>query len=337
MFASDMFEQFNARQIHSIILNYMREHVDIDYLTKRHVILDHFPMHHKDRETVTESWDKYKVRLTKGFIFTGFKDNMQPLNFIADYYGEKYGFYFSWLVHYTGQLIIPSIVGLGILIWQIVDMIQDGVAAKDVPAALNTTKNVWYAIFLMFWTTWLVESWKRKESLIAHQWLMRDFRDSTTERSEFKYALDLDVHTKQKWGKSVRNTYARTICIGIPVSALFIAMVVGVQVLQRWWRLYNDEYYDVDNGGSIPLHYKFAPSVVNSVAIGVFGATYKIVALKLVNSENHRENMSFENSLINKIYMFQFINAYISTYLLCFWTKDFYNAMYNLVIVIVCM
>ena len=216
-------------------------------------------------------------------------------------------------------------------------MIVDGVAAKDIPASLNTTKNVWYAIFLMFWTTWLVESWKRKESLIAHQWLMRDFQDSTSERKEFKAALDLDVHTKKKWMVSVRNTYARTICIGIPVSGFFIACVVAVQVLQRMWRIHNDKTYDVDNGGSVPLHIKFLPSFFNSFAIAFFGGIYKKVALWLVDNENHRQGGAYENSLINKIYMFQFINAYISTYLFCFWLRDFYNAMYNLVIVIVCI
>ena len=29
-------------------------------------------------------------------------DNMQPLNVIKDYYGEQMGFYFAWLIHYTG-------------------------------------------------------------------------------------------------------------------------------------------------------------------------------------------------------------------------------------------
>ena len=135
---------------------------------------------------------------------------MQPLNFIADYYGEKYGFYFAWLVHYTGQLIIPSIIGIGILIWQIVKMFKNAPeSGPKYTESWNTLENCYYAIFLMFWTTWLVESWKRKESLIAHKWLMRDFQDSTTERKEFKAAIDVDVQTKKKWMVSVRNTYLR--------------------------------------------------------------------------------------------------------------------------------
>ena len=101
------------------------------------------------------------------------------------------------------------------------------------------------------------------------------------------------------------------------------------------WRIRNDEVYGVADGGSVPLHIKYIPSVCNSVAISFFGAIYKQVALWLVNNENHRQTHDYEDSLINKIYQFQFINAYISTYLFAYWIQDFYNASYNLVIVIV--
>ena len=52
-------------------------------------------------------------------MFTSnFLSSMQPLNYIKEYYGEKYGFYFSWLVHYTSWLIPAAIIGstLGIAI-----------------------------------------------------------------------------------------------------------------------------------------------------------------------------------------------------------------------------
>jgi len=86
----------------TIILKTLEEHMDIDYMVKSRVIVDHFPMHHPDRHVIMESWMKYRLKLAMGFIFTGFEDKMQPINFIAEYYGEKYGFYFAWLVHYTG-------------------------------------------------------------------------------------------------------------------------------------------------------------------------------------------------------------------------------------------
>ena len=43
---------------------------------------------------------------------------MQPLNYIKEYYGEKFAFYFCWLIHYTGWLIPAAIFGsaLGIAI-----------------------------------------------------------------------------------------------------------------------------------------------------------------------------------------------------------------------------
>ena len=101
-YASDMFEQFNARQVHSIINQTLEDHMDLDYMLKSHVITDHFPMHTKDRHAIKASWHSNKYKLTFGFIFSGFENAMQPLNFIAEYYGEKYGMYFAWLVHYTG-------------------------------------------------------------------------------------------------------------------------------------------------------------------------------------------------------------------------------------------
>ena len=70
---------------------------------------------------VYTSWIEYKWRLSKGMLFTGFLDNMQPLNFIKDYYGEKFGFYFAWLIHYTGWLIPVAVIGFFFGIAMIID------------------------------------------------------------------------------------------------------------------------------------------------------------------------------------------------------------------------
>ena len=84
---------------------------------------------------------------------------MQPINFIADYYGEKYAFYLAWLLHYTSWLIIPSILGLFLLAFQLYNFWGLGQEFYD---AFDTEGNVIYSVCIMVWTTCFVESWKRK-------------------------------------------------------------------------------------------------------------------------------------------------------------------------------
>jgi len=56
---------------------------------------------------------------------------------------------------------------------------------------------------------------------------------------------------------------------------------------------------------------------------------------KLVDNENHRYVSSYENSLINKIYMFQFVNTYISNFVAVCYNQNFATLTTNLVIVMV--
>ena len=97
----------------------------MDYLRKSGVILDHFPVHMPERELIYTSWLEYRWRLSWGMLTKGFLNNMQPLNFIKDYYGEKFGFYFAWLIHYTGWLIPVALIGVGFGIAMIKEGIED--------------------------------------------------------------------------------------------------------------------------------------------------------------------------------------------------------------------
>lgn len=131
----------------------------MDYMQKSHVILDHFPVHMPERELIVASWNNYRWRLAVGMIFRGFLKNMQPLNFIKDYFGEKFGFYFAWLIHYTGWLIPVAIIGVAFGIAMVVDGNKKGIEADHY---LANPLNIIYALIIMIWITLFVESWKRK-------------------------------------------------------------------------------------------------------------------------------------------------------------------------------
>lgn len=83
------------------------------------------------------------------------------------------------------------------------------------------------------------------------------------------------------------------------------------------------------------MQLKFTPSIVNVVLIVVYGLAYKAIAAKLVDAENHRYQQTYEDSLINKMYMFQFINSYISNYIIAYWVRDFGQLATNLIVIMV--
>ena len=115
-YAADLFENFNSRQTQFIIKKAFEMEFDIDYLTQSGVIIEHFPCHTEERDYIVKSWEKYGWKLTFSVFLPSFWNNLQPINFIAEYYGEEYAFFFLWLVHYTGMLVIPALVGLVLFI-----------------------------------------------------------------------------------------------------------------------------------------------------------------------------------------------------------------------------
>ena len=85
----------------------------------------------------------------------------------------------------------------------------------------------------------------------------------------------------------------------------------------------------------MPASWKYIPSVINALLIITFGFVYKRLCHYLVLKENHRYFSSFENSMINKIYMFQFVNNYISNFVIIFYNQNFAMLTTNLVTVMV--
>lgn len=137
-------------------------------------------------------------------LTSNFLDNMQPLNVIKDYYGEKMAFYFAWLIHYTGWLIPIMIIGVVFGLGMSLKGWSDGDPADQ---WLNTPLSFVYGIIMMIWVTLFHESWIRKQNQIANKWLVRNFNDITTECDEFLSETMVDPDTQHKMKVSLKNAY----------------------------------------------------------------------------------------------------------------------------------
>ena len=69
--------------------------------------------HTKSKLAIQKSMKENGTKLFINMIIgESWVDHMEPISLIADYFGEKMALFMTFLIHHTGQMIIPLIFGL---------------------------------------------------------------------------------------------------------------------------------------------------------------------------------------------------------------------------------
>ncbi|XP_043212911.1 anoctamin-8-like isoform X1 [Amphibalanus amphitrite] len=236
----------------------------------------------------------------------------QPLDEISDYFGVKIGIYFAWLGHYTRSLILPSLIG--IIYW--------GKSFRKETQAEDDLWFVLFAFFNVFWSTVYLESWKRRSAELAHSWGTLDTRDELIQepRPLFKGELQVSAVTgKLELGCPWWRQSLRRYLIGWPLTAGCIAADVFVMwtllELQFWWEKHTQEW-------GYGAWTNYFPKILMAFVIGVMENIYKKVAVWLNEFENYRLEESYQNHLIVKLALFQFVNSFASLFYIAFYLQD---------------
>lgn len=95
-----------------------------------------------------------------GMITGNFTNYMQPLNYIAYYYGEKMAFYFAFLTFYTSWLLIPALPGIALFIYQMTMLREQYKNGESL--SIDTPYNCLYCLIMAVWSTIFMEVWKRR-------------------------------------------------------------------------------------------------------------------------------------------------------------------------------
>lgn len=83
-----------------------------------------------------------------------------PIDPIRDYFGEKIALYFSFITYYGKSKLFMAIVGL------ICYILQQIFLSRSMVLSYKWTTLV-YGVFVLFWSIFFSEYWKRREALFA--------------------------------------------------------------------------------------------------------------------------------------------------------------------------
>lgn len=257
----------------------------------------------------------------------------QPIDQVAQYFGEKIAFYFAWMELYTRWLLVPSVVGLLVFISQVQRKTLDDPVAP------------WYAIFMALWTSAFLIAWKRRASTLAYRWGTLGYEDVEIARPEFYGDPALsDATTKRypAWKRYLK--YLVTIpcvfvSIAVVVALTYLAFTTrdrleqkSIEVKARAAALAKEVVAELHHGltlenlkqlSSIGLSWDFwfyflVTPMLYGLLIPVLDEIFTKLARAMNNWENHPTETRYQSHLILKVFSFRFVHVFASLYYYAF-------------------
>jgi Calcium-activated chloride channel len=229
----------------------------------------------------------YKLIYTWGSPRSLFK--FQPVNAVRVYFSEKIGIYFSWVGEYTLFMNAAAAFGTVITVLSFITNTQ--------------VLNIIFAVFLSFWASYFNQHWTRKEKILSWRWGTSKPQEKELQRPEFKGEFIRDpITNKMKVVETVPNYNE----LKKLVSYIFIILFICVDTVLIL---------------SICLVFtigRVLPAILNAIQIYVMNIVYKKIAVVLNNWENYETEKAYNENLAVKLFLFQFVNSYLSFFYIGF-------------------
>lgn len=247
---------------------------------------------------------------------------------IQNYFGEKIALYFEFLQYHTKSLYFISWLGVIIFIVDNLMIYEIGfdtyeerdfktsneITSHDIALMVFKMNRLLLAVATVVWSSFYLEFWKRKQKFFAIKYGMTEFENKETKRPNFtgEYIRDLSsssfnfIHYGS--GKRILVTILTYTCV---VLLVVLSMVIAVLCLYLRKLLARD-------GSKNAILVYFVPSMINYIAVKLIESLFYKLAMYFNMKENHETLTKFEDSLINKIFTFNFFNAFNSFFIIGF-------------------
>ncbi len=253
----------------------------------------------------------------------------QPLDAIEEYFGEQVTFYFAWLQHCARHLLVLTVLGIIVTIFQL--------ASDNVDHPIRP----FFSIIVMIWTFMVLLNWRKRSNYLAYKWGSMDYKDKETPRPEFHGEYVVDEITQEwvvkypQWKRWIKYL------ISVPITCFFTGMAVLLILLVHANRDLQMASYVQQLSDPTAEPFRFELSLHNIgkraqvveinitkellgdptfwVAIGALPAFLGLcipilnfilmkISVMLNNFENYRTESEYRTHLIIKVFSFRFVS-----------------------------
>ncbi|XP_005096900.1 anoctamin-8 [Aplysia californica] len=279
-------------------INFVEGQAIVPLLITKKVVWQVFPLHsNQDLKELRKNWVQA--------IFS-----TQPLDLVCRYFGVKIGLYFAYLGHYTTWLLLPTLIGILIFLFQ-----GSSQFAEDLCF-------VGFALFNVVWATLYIKFWKRASTEYCYRWGTLEKKDEMLKDPRPLFTGDLvkspvtghlELHYPA-WKRLLFRYCITMPVIGLCLVLVFVFMLLCFELQELVNELIGEE--------ELPYVFSFVPKVLLAVVVSIFDEVYKQIAIWLTHKENYRLEESYETSLVIKMILFQFVNSFLSLFYIGIYLSD---------------
>ncbi|CAF0946662.1 unnamed protein product [Adineta ricciae] len=304
-----------------------------------------------DRQKLQRHW----ATMRKCFKF-------QPFALIRSYMGEKVAFYFAMTGFYNQMLIAPAIVGLIIFIYGAASVmsdestsdicgdfgsntymcprcdkvcpfwkLSDSCVYSKISYVFDNAATIVFGIFMSLWARLFVQFWGRRQAAFQYEWDSIDFEAHLEPiRPEYERQAALmketredpvtgikepNIPIKRRIPYFILSVFVVIITILIVCGTIFGTIVYRVQM----------DYILRDTSAKTysSIIITVTGAVINLICSLILSQLYYWLAGKITDLELHKHQSKYDDSLIIKIYLFQFMNFYGSIFYIAFFKGRF--------------
>ncbi|XP_027728092.1 anoctamin-10 isoform X3 [Vombatus ursinus] len=252
--------------------------------------------------------DSEALKKLESTWYNRFKLKYQPLDGIRTYFGETIALYFGFLEYFTFALIPMALIGLPYYVfdWEDYD------------------KYVIFASFNLIWSTVILEVWKRGCALMTYRWgtllMKRQFEEP---RPGFHGVLGINPITGRE--EPLYSSFKRQLriyLVSLPFVCLCLYFSLYVMTIYFDLEAWAQDVHRESHFPELTNVLLFVPSIVYAVVIEVMNRLYRFAAEFLTSWENHRLESAYQNHLVLKVLVFNFLNCFASLFYIAFVMKD---------------
>ncbi|OQR99584.1 anoctamin-like protein [Achlya hypogyna] len=287
--------------------------LDLVKLEASGTIVAAYPLHNRaEKAALTEAWLHRK---------TWFK---QPLDAIVGYFGPKVALYFAFLGHYTSWLVAAGVIGSLIFVLECLNHTVLGGYELLLGAHWLQALVCGFSIFMVLWSTLMLEYWKRFNARLAMQWGTTDFQEEERPRPQFEGTLVPSPITGKPILYFDRKEQRRRMVLSWLVLALLVLLVLLLVSFTFFLRYYmavshKEQFAVVLSPNGTAFYYGgMAASIGNVIQIAIMAEIYDRLCMRMTDYENHATESAHEGSFILKSIIFHVVNNFAALFYITF-------------------